>query len=93
MVTDKLLTFDDLEFKPHKGVPGGVKAILTFSNGYSISVTGGGDNNMLYGDGVNTFEAWASCDETFKPYLTKEEVTEYMKSVQLISEFEDPFAF
>ena len=93
MVTDKLLTFDDLVFKPHIGVPGGVKATLTFSNGYSISVSGGGDGNTLYGDGVNTFEAWASCDEVYRSYLTKEEVTEYMRSVQLITEFDDPFAF
>ena len=92
-MADKLLTFNDLEFTPHKGVPGGIKATVTFTNGYSISVSGGGDGNTLYGDGVNTFEAWASCDETFKPYLTKEQVTEYMKSVQLISEFDDPFAF
>jgi hypothetical protein len=92
-MANKLLTFEDLEFKPHKGIPGGIHAIVTFENGYSLSVVGGGDNNMLYGDGVNTFEAWASCDEVPRMYMSKEEVTEYMRSIQLITDYEDPFAF
>jgi hypothetical protein len=90
---DKIFTFEDLQFKPHKGIPGGVHASLVFNNGYSISVAGGGEYNMLYGDGIDTFEAWASCDETPRAYLTKEEVNNYMKSVQLILEYDDPFAF
>lgn len=92
-MVDKLYTFDDLEFKPHKGIPGGIHATMKFENGYSIAVSGGGNNGMLYGDGVNTFEAWASCDDVPKTYITKDQVTEYMKSVQLIVDFDDPFAF
>ena len=90
-MADKLLTFDDLEFTPHKGIPGGIQSVVIFKNGYSLSVVGGGIYNMLYGDGVNTFEAWASCDEYPRPFISKEEVTEYMKTVQLIKDFEDPF--
>jgi len=33
----RLLSFDDLEFKPHANV-GGVHAVLRFENGFSISV-------------------------------------------------------
>jgi hypothetical protein len=90
-MVDKLLTFEDLEFKPHKGIPGGIHSVITFENGYSLSIVGGGTNNMLYGDGVNTFEAWASCDEYPRTYISKQEVTEYMRSVQLIKDYEDPF--
>jgi len=47
-------TFDDLRFKPHSVVIGGIQARMELKNGYEISVVGGGRG--LYGDGVKTFE-------------------------------------
>jgi len=88
---DKIYTFDDLEFIIHPGVPGGVKAIISFSNGYSMTVSGD-TGSIFYGDGVNTFEVWASCDDASKVHLTKEQVTEYMRTVQMIRHFDDPFS-
>jgi hypothetical protein len=29
-MANKILTFEDLEFKPHKGIPGGIQAVVTF---------------------------------------------------------------
>lgn len=46
-------TFDDLIFKPHPVVSGGVRAKMELKNGYEISVVGG---HGLYGDGKKTFE-------------------------------------
>jgi len=71
--------FNDLEFHPHRNGLGGKQAIMNFDNGHRISVVGGG---MGYGDGVNTFEIWRSCDCDVKGHLTKEEVTEEMLELQ-----------
>ena len=76
----KKITFEDLEFKPHGNIGGATHAKMTFENGHKISVVGGGMG--LYGDGVNTFEIWRSCDEDIKGHLTKEEVTEQMIELQ-----------
>lgn len=46
-------TFDDLTFKPHPVVPGGIRSKMELKNGYEISVVGGPG---LYGDGKKTFE-------------------------------------
>jgi hypothetical protein len=73
-------TFKDLNFHPHKSGLGGQQAIMKFDNGHRISVVGGGIG--LYGDGINTFEIWRSCDSDVKGYLTKEEVTEEMIELQ-----------
>ena len=77
-------TFRDLEFKPHPNNYGlydkGVQAKLNFDNGHWISVIGGAMG--MYGDGVNTFEIWRSCDSDVKGYLTPEEVTEEMVELQ-----------
>lgn len=72
-------TFKDLEFKPHRNGLG-KQAIMGFDNGHRISVVGGGIG--LYGDGVNTFEIWRSCDGDVKGYLTPEEITEEMLELQ-----------
>jgi hypothetical protein len=77
---NKTLTFEDLEFKSHGNIGGATHAKMIFENGHKISVVGGGMG--LYGDGVNTFEIWRSCDEDIKGHLTKEEVTEQMIELQ-----------
>jgi hypothetical protein len=77
--TKKVKTFDDLEFKPHE-LKGAVHAVMTFPNGHRISVVGGGRG--LYGDGVNTFEIWRSCDGDVKGHLTKDDVTDQMLELQ-----------
>jgi hypothetical protein len=74
------LTFKDLVFNQHRSGFGGVQAILEFDNGHRISVVGGREG--LYGDGVNTFEIWRSCDDDVKGWLTPEEVTEEMIELQ-----------
>ena len=73
-------TFKDLEFKPKQSLTGGKQAIMEFDNGHKISVVGGGVG--LYGDGINTFEIWRSCDSDVKGYLTPEEITEEMLELQ-----------
>lgn len=74
------LTFNDLVFHPHPRIEGGKKSMMEFPNGHKISIVGGGFG--LYGDGVNTFEIWRSCDSDVKGYLTPEEVTEQMIELQ-----------
>jgi hypothetical protein len=72
---------------------GGKQAIMEFDNGHKISVVGGGVG--LYGDGINTFEIWRSCDSDIKGHLTPEEITEEMLELQNLpigSEL-NPFGF
>jgi hypothetical protein len=59
---------------------GGKQAIMQFDNGPRISIVGG--RYGLYGDGVNTFEIWRSCDDDVQGWLTPEEVTEGMVELQ-----------
>ena len=73
-------TFEDLKFKQRQHPYGGVQAIMEFDNGHRISVIGGSQD--VYGDAINTWEIWRSCDSDVKGWLTKEEVTEEMKSLQ-----------
>ena len=77
---NKVYKFEDLQFKPHKMKLSAVQAIMEFDNGHRISVVGGGQG--LYGDGVHTFEIWRSCDDDVKGWLSSEEVTEQMVSLQ-----------
>ena len=49
-------TFDDLVFKPHRVVPGGVQARLDLGNDIEVSVVGGPG---LYGNGETSFEVAA----------------------------------
>jgi hypothetical protein len=76
----KRYIFKDLKFTPHPNGMGGVQAKMDFDNGHRISVVGGSEG--LYGDGVNTFEIWRSCDSDVKGYLTPEEVSDEMISLQ-----------
>lgn len=83
-------TFQDLVFKTHpKG--SGVQAIMNFENGHRISVVGGRDG--LYGDGINTFEIWRSCDNDVKGHLTKEEVSQEMIDLQTTTLSKNEFGF
>ena len=79
-MTNKTYKFEDLKFKPHPTKISGVQAIMEFENGHRISIVGGGVG--IYGDGVHTFEIWRSCDDNVKGWLTPEEVTEQMISLQ-----------
>jgi hypothetical protein len=49
-------TFDDLIFKPHRVISGGVQARLDLGNDIEVSVVGGPG---LYGNGETTFEVAA----------------------------------
>ncbi len=81
-------TFEDLIFKPHPFMPG-IKAELSFDNGYSVSVIQG---TFSYTDGTNEYELAIKkhgkfCYDTpitndVLGHLSKEEVTEVMKKVQ-----------
>ena len=73
-------TFNDLQFKPHPNGRGGIQAIMEFENGHRISVVGGSEG--LYGDGVETFEIWRSCDSDVKGWLSKDQVSEEMMDLQ-----------
>ena len=80
-------TFDDLKFKRHSVVGGGVMAKMELKNGYEISVVGGGQG--LYGDGVKTFEVaifdrqgemiYLSDHDQVLGYLSKDDVTEIIQ--------------
>ena len=72
---EKVVTFKDLEFKPHPYSPfGGVMSSVELPDDRFISVVGGGTG--LYGDGLNTFEIMASnMDGDVIGYLTEEEIT------------------
>ena len=89
----KIFTFEDLMFNSHPTGRGGIQAIKEFDNGHRISVVGGREG--LYGDGVNTFEIWRSCDSDVKGHLTKEEVTEQMIELQNLPNGSErnPFGF
>lgn len=78
----KVKTFDDLVFKRHE-LKGAIQAVMTFYNGHRISVVGGGRG--LYGDGINTFEIWRSCDGDVQGNLTKDEVSDQMLELQSMS--------
>ena len=79
----RYFTFRDLKFYPHRNGLGGIQAIMEFDNGHRISVVGGCFG--LYGDGVNTFEIWRSCDSDVRGHLTKDEVTEEMIDLQKLN--------
>lgn len=80
-------TFDNLVFKSHPNMMGGVQALMKLKNGYEISVVGGGRG--LYGDGINTFEVAVfnrqgdminlSDHDQVMGYLNKNEVTDIIQ--------------
>ena len=92
-------TFKDLEFKDHpiaisakKAQKNGIhmmkdmleskQAVITFDNGVRLSVV---ISSIFYSNGVDTYEAYQLGLDGNEPrgYLTKDEVTEYMKELQL----------
>jgi len=88
--------FKDLEFKTHKSIVnlpeeelnmmpdmiGSTQAEITFDNGVHLSVIFG---EIFYSNGIDTYEAWASeVDDCPRGDLTEDEVSEYMKELQLI---------
>lgn len=79
----KIFTFEDIEFKPHRVVPGAVHAVLELPNGTNVRLVGGGG---LYGDGVNTFECWYSDDDWPRGYQTKDQINEELRerSIRLL---------
>lgn len=90
-------TFDDLEFREHHIATGlksinhlmhkdiyskykdAKQAIIKFDNEKVLSVLLG---EMFYSNGIDTYEAMDLSEDEPKGYLTKEEVTEYMKELQ-----------
>jgi len=80
-------TFKHLQFKQHKAIDGAVHAVLNFDNGTYISVVGGGKGNMLYGNGVTSFEVKSTVTDKrnkVSGFLTKNQVTNRMKYLQSI---------
>ena len=57
------------------------QAVITFDNGVRLSVIIG---SIFYSNGVDTYEAYQLGLDGNEPrgYLTKDEVTEYMKELQ-----------
>lgn len=83
-------TFDDLVFKPHRIIPGGVQAKLDLGNDIQVSVVGGPG---LYGDGDTTFEVAAFYmslnkfvpmpdGENFSGWNNKEQVTKLINYLE-----------
>lgn len=80
-------TFKDLEFKPHKLLPG-IRAYMKFDNGYGISVVQG----PTFYCNANTYEAAVMknrhcCYDTgitddLLGYQTSEQITEVMRKIQ-----------
>lgn len=76
-------TFSDLKFTDHFVVPEGVQSTMTFDNGGSVSVVGGGVG--LYGNGVTSFEVGYTDDLgefVVEGFLSPEEVTVLMLDTQ-----------
>lgn len=88
-------TFKDLEFKGHlmsQYYGGGLKqAVMHFANNYGVSVLLG---NEFYSNGVDTYEVAilykneitynTEITNDVLGYVTKEEVSEIMKKIQLL---------
>lgn len=80
----KIFTFEDLEFKPHSGIPNAVHAFLEFPNGTNVSVVGG--PYSLHGDGVNTFECWYSEEDEPRGWQSKYQINQELgqRSIRLL---------
>jgi len=65
---------DSYIFKPM------TQAKITFDNSKFMSIIFG---EIFYSNGIDTYEAWCEeIDEEPRGYLTKDEITAYMKEVQ-----------
>lgn len=92
-------SFDDLVFKAHANkVEGAVQAQHDLPNGLTISVVGG---EMLYGDGINSFEvaAWRtkgfdwlrlSEHDDVLGWRSKEDVTEIIQKLLMDYQIDIP---
>jgi hypothetical protein len=80
-------TFKHLEFKAHANVKGGVYAFMEFDNGSWISVVGGGEGQLLKGNGVTSFEIMSNVTDNrelgVEGWLTPAKITERMRWLQL----------
>ena len=80
-------TFKDLEFKAHGNVENGVHAKMQFDNGSWLSVVGGGDGQVLKGNGSSSFEIMSNVTEKtvngVEGWLTPAKITERMRWLQL----------
>ena len=83
----KLIEFKDLEFTPHKYINSAVSCYIRFTDEEYISIVGGNKNSGLYGDGKTSFEIKSNLTDLTKNgvlyYVSKEEVNEHLKQVQL----------
>jgi len=84
-------TFDDLVFKPHRVIAGGVQAILDLGGDIEVSVIGGPG---IYGNGTSTFEVagWSKTLNKFVPMPDGEDVSGWnnkQEVTKLINYFEN----
>lgn len=85
-------TFDDLEFRPHETGGFGERAVLTFENGYGVSVIRGaysyGGRQGLFELAVLGLDGEVAYDTPVTGdvlgYLTPEKVTEAMNAVEAL---------
>jgi IS30 family transposase len=82
----KVKDFNDLVFKDYliaKDMSNRIgvtkQAKITFDNGTELSMVFG---ELFYSNGIDTYKAWASnVEDDLRGYLTKDEVSEYMKEL------------
>jgi hypothetical protein len=81
----KNLKWEDLKFRNHQYVLGGVACRIDFDNGEWCSIVGAPyrkDMMTLYGDGVVTFEIWSSSTNKtrngVKGWLSKVQVVRHL---------------
>ena len=83
----KLIKFKDLEFTPHKYINNAVSCYIRFTDEEYISIVGGDKNSGLYGNGETSFEIKSNLtdltEEGVLSYVSKEEVNEHLKQIQL----------
>ena len=85
------MKFEDLDFKPH-GIPGGMRAVVNFPNGYGASVISG---PMFYTRPGAPYElavmrGESLCRDTeltddVLGYLTAEDVTMYLEKIEALA--------
>lgn len=74
------MTFDNIKFERHSTIPGAIMGRLVLPNGTSLSVVGGVGVG-LYGDGVHTFEVFASTHDDVIGYQTREDINALIASL------------
>ena len=91
------MTFNDLEFRPHSGMPG-IQAVVLFDNSYGASVIKGSSS---YGGSQGLYELavikikeedgsrWDLCydsglTEDVEGYLTEDDVTSFLQRIEAL---------